>query len=554
MTGTSRVLWWSPRRLLAAVVLGVLGALAFAAPASAHAVLLRTSPAENSVVATAPADVALTFSEQVTPVPDKVHLVGPDGKRADAGAVRVSGNDVLIPMDSKAARGTYLVNYRVVSADGHPVAGAFTFSVGAPSPGGPPVDNGASASSGVPTVALAIARYVGYAGLVLLVGAVLVLSLLWPRRLDTKGLARTAWIGAGVIAVGTVAELVLEVPYISGSGLFSAGAAAWQEVLGSRFGTAHLVRLGVLGVSLILLRPLVNGKSWGSDRVLLAVLGVVGFATWSVSGHPGATPVPMVTVIADMIHIGAMSIWLGGLLMLFLFLLPQGNGAELGAIVPIWSRWATYAVATLVLTGVAQGLVQIGTLSALVGTTYGILVIVKVALVGLALGVAWLSRRMVAPIATDTPGATQKLRMSVLYEVALLAMVLGTTSVLVQTPPARTASAEAPAPTLQQATMNSPLYVVQFEISPATDGNNDVHLYATAPDGGLIKVLEWKGKASLPEKGIENIDIQLLGITDDHAAGQITLPAPGTWTFTFTLRTTDIDQATVSTAVDIRAS
>src|SRR5690349_14693542 len=139
MTGTSRVLWWSPRRLLAAVVLGILGALAIATPASAHAVLLRTSPAENSVVATPPADVALTFSEQVTPVPDKVYLVGPDGKRADAGAVRVNGSDVLIPMDPKAARGTYLVNYRVVSADGHPVAGAFTFSVGAPSPGGPPV-------------------------------------------------------------------------------------------------------------------------------------------------------------------------------------------------------------------------------------------------------------------------------------------------------------------------------------------------------------------------------------------------------------------------------
>jgi copper transport protein len=307
-------------------------------------------------------------------------------------------------------------------------------------------------------------------------------------------------------------------------------------------------------VSLILLRPLVNGKSWGSDRLLLAVLAVVGFATWSVAGHPGASPVPMVTVIADMIHIGAMSVWLGGLLMLFLFLLPQGNAVELSAIVPIWSRWATYAVGTLVLTGVAQALVQVGTFDALVSTTYGRLVIVKVALVCVAVGVASLSRRMVAPIATDTPGAIHRLRMTILYEVAILAMVLGTTAVLVQTTPARTASVQTVAPALQQATMTSPLYVVQFEISPATDGNNDVHLYATAPDGGLIKVLEWKGKASLPDKGIENIDLQLLGVTDDHAAGQVTLPAPGTWTFTFTLRTSEIDQATVSTAVDIRAS
>jgi copper transport protein len=554
MTGINRIPRLAPRRLLVAAVLGILGALAIAGPASAHAALLRTSPAQNSVVATAPSDVALTFSEPVTPVPDKVRLVGPDGKRAEAGPVRVNGSDVLIPMDPKAPRGTYLVNFRVVSADGHPVAGAFTFSVGARSPGGPPTDSGATTSSGVPTIALAIVRYIGYGGLVLLVGAALVLGVLWPRRLDSSGPAKAAWIGAGVVAVATVAELVLEVPYVSGSGLFSAGGAAWQEVLGSRFGTAHLVRLGVLGVSLILLRPLVRGKSWGSDRVLLAVLGVVGFATWSVSGHPGATPVPMITVIADMIHIGAMSVWLGGLLMLFLFLLPQGNGVELSAIVPIWSRWATYAVGTLVLTGVAQGLVQVGTFSALVNTTYGRLIIVKVALVCVTLGVASLSRRLVAPIATETPGAALKMRMIVLYEVAILAMVLGTTSVLVQTTPARTASVQTVAPTLQQATLTSPLYVLQFDISPATDGNNELHLYASAPDGGLIKIEEWKGKASLPSQGIEGIDINLLGLYDDHASGQVTLPAPGKWTFTFTLRTTDIDQATVTTEVDIRAS
>src|SRR5262245_52564881 len=196
MTGTTRVRWWSPRRLLAAAVLGFLGALAIAAPASAHAVLLRTSPAQNSVVSTPPSDVVLTFSEPVTPVPDKVRLIGPDGKRMQAGKVRVNGNDVLIPVDEKAARGTYLVNFRVVSSDGHPVAGAFTFSIGAPSPGGPPADSNATTSSGVPTVALAIVRYIGYGGLVLLVGAALVLGVLWPRRLDSSGPARAAWIGA----------------------------------------------------------------------------------------------------------------------------------------------------------------------------------------------------------------------------------------------------------------------------------------------------------------------------------------------------------------------
>jgi copper transport protein len=543
------------RRLAAAAVLGALAVLVPAAPASAHAVLLRTSPAQNSTVAAAPSDVVLTFSEPVSPVPNKIRIVGPDGRPADDGPVRTNGSDVIVPLDPDAARGTYLVTFRVISADSHPVTGAFTFSIGAPSPGGPPTDTEVSTGSGVPTIAMAVVRYLGYGGLVLLVGAALVLGLLWPQRLDKQGPARVAWIGAAVVAVATVAELVLEVPYVTGSSLFDAGGDAWQEVLSSRFGTAHLVRLGVLGVSLILLRPLVRGTSWGSDRVLLAVLATVGFATWSVSGHPGASPVPMVTVVADMIHIGSMSVWLGGLLMLFLFLLPQGNAAELSAIVPVWSRWATYAVATLVLTGVAQGLVQIGSLSSLFSTTYGWLLVIKVTLVAGTLAVAWQSRRLVAPIATETPGATHKLRMIVLYEVAVLAMVLGTTSVLVQTPPSRTATASPVVPALETATMTSSLFTLQVEVSPATNGNNDVHLYASSPTTGEpIKVEEWLGKASLPAQGIDGIDIQFLPLTEDHATGQVTLPVPGKWTFTFTVRTTEIDQATVNTEINIRAS
>jgi copper transport protein len=285
------------------------------------------------------------------------------------------------------------------------------------------------------------------------------------------------------------------------------------------------------------------------------VLGVVGFATWSVSGHPGASPVPMVTVMADMIHIGAMSVWLGGLLMLCLFLLPKGNAVELSAIVPIWSRWATYAVSILILTGVVQALIQIGSVEALVTTAYGWLVISKVGLVAATLGTAALSRRMVAPIATEAPGAAHRLRMVVLGELAVLALVLGTTSVLVQTTPARTAVAETPAPALQQVTMKSDLFTLQVEVSPATDGINTVHLYAFTPTGvGEAAVQQWTASASLASQGIEPIDIPLLPITPSHATGEVTLPAAGQWKFSFTLRMTDIDQATVTTTLEISKS
>ena len=547
-----------PRRrrvatLLAGALLGlVVVLLGPAAPASAHATLLSTTPAANSVVSQPPAAVLLTFTEPVSPITGKVRVTGPDG-RADAGEPRVEGTNLYINLGPNTPNGTYLVTYRVLSADGHPVAGAFTFSIGAPSPGGPPAEAAEAATNPVVTTLFPIVRYLGFAGLLLLVGAVLVLTTLWPQRLSSGPLVRFAYAGAVLVAVATVLELVLEVPYVLGGGLFSGGVEGWKEVLGSRFGTAHLVRLGVLGVSLLLLRPVVRGRSWSSDRILLCVLGVIGLATWSVSGHPGASPAPMVSVLADMVHLGSMSIWVGGLVMLFLFVLPRANAVELSAIVPVWSRWATYAVGALILTGIAQALIEVGSVNALIDTRYGWLIMAKAGLVIVIIAVASGSRRLVAPIATEQPGAAHKLRMIVLAEVAIIALVLSATTVLVQTTPARTAIAETEGPQLQSMTMTSKLFTLQADIQPAAVGINEVHLYAFAPGGGTIKIEEWKATASLASQGIDGIEITLLAITESHSYGQVTLPMAGEWEFTFTLRTTDIDQATVKATVDIRS-
>lgn len=521
-----------------------------AAPASAHATLVSTTPAADSTVGQPPAAVTLTFSEAVSPVTGKVRVIGPSG-RADAGEPRTEGVNVYIDLGPNTPNGTYLVSYRVISADGHPVGGAFTFNIGAPSPGGPPTDADEARDSGAVKSIFPIVRYLGFAGLALLVGAVLVLTMLWPRRLDSAPLERMAYLGAGLIAVATVLEVVLEVPYVIGGGLFSHTAAGWQEVLGSRFGTAHLVRLGVLGVSLILLKPVVRSRGWGSDRVLMVVLGVVGLATWSVSGHPGASPAPLITVLADLVHLGSMSIWLGGLTMLFLFVLRQANATELGAIVPVWSRWATYAVGALILTGLAQALIEVGSVKALFGTQYGWLVVAKAALVVAIVAVAAQSRRLVPGVATAEEGAARRLRLYVLVEVVVIAVVLGVTAVLVQTTPARTAIAQTSEPTLITASMTSKLFTLQAEFQPASVGINEVHLYAFSPTGGAIDIKEWKATAALPAQGIEPIEISLLPLTESHAYGQATLPAAGVWEFSFTLRTTDIDQASVTTQIKI---
>lgn len=535
---------------LAAAVVGLLAALLPAGPASAHAVLQRSNPMANTTVPTPPNEVVLTFSEPVSPVPGKIQVIGPDGARADRGDPVVRDGVVSIPMRTGGPRGTYLVNYRVVSADSHPVAGGFTYSVGAPSAAPASVEPGES--DPVVGTAIPVVKYLGYLGLVLVVGPALVLAALWPRRLDRRAPVRAAWLGLGLLALSTVAGLLLQAPYRAGLGLTGITVPELRDVLGSTFGITHLVRLAVLAAAALLLRPLMAGRDGLADRVLLAVLAVVGLVTWPLPGHAGAAPLRALTVIADAAHLGAMAVWLGGLLMLLGFLLPRASADELGAILPVWSRWAGIAVGELLLTGVIQAVVAVGTPVALVTTTYGWLLLAKVALFGVVLAVAVFSRRLVRTrIAPEQPG---RLRRLVGIEVATAAVVLAVAAVLVQTTPARTerASAELAQAQVYSATLNSELYALQVDVDPAEAGPNSLHLYAYDKAGKPLPVVEWRATAALPSAGVEPIEIPILRLTDNHAIGEISLPTAGQWEFRFTLRLSEIDQASVTANVSIR--
>lgn len=565
------------RRLLAGAVLGLFFVLLAASPASAHAVLDRTSPASGTVLQDAPTEVVLTFSEPVRAVADKIRVTGPDGKRADSGNASVRDKELRIPLQSGAAKGTYLVSYRVISADSHPIGGGFSYSVGEVS-ATPPSGSADQSVQTDPVVstALGVARFVGYAGLILVIGPTLVLFALWPRRLPTTGPARVAMAGVGLVAFATLAELYLQIPYTSGSGLFGATGTATRDVLATPFAAAHLVRLGVVASVTVLLRPVIAGKAGKVDQTLLVILGVIGLATWPISGHPSASPVPTLTVVADVAHLAGMAVWLGGLLMLFAYLLRLADDRELGAILPVWSGWAMFAVTVLVLAGTAQALVEIGTVGALTGTTYGRLVLLKVGLLAVVIGIAAFSRRTVnrhfafaedaddpvegadgeeaQPVRENLEPAKQRLRRGVLAEVGIAAVVVAVAAALVQTTPARTADANANPPAEPfSVTLITQLFRLEVDVAPTQKGVNTIHLFAFAADGsGPQTVVEWKGSASLPAQGVEAVDIPLLAVTPDHASGQILLPNAGTWQMRFTVRTDDTHQATVTASVPVR--
>ncbi|GLW30747.1 copper resistance CopC/CopD family protein [Actinoplanes regularis] len=540
--------------VLLGLLIGMIGVVFSAGPASAHAALVSSDPNNGNIVPDAPNKVTLTFSESVQLIPGKIKVLGPDSSRADAGEPTVDGTQVTIPLRSGGARGTYLVTYRVVSADSHPVAGTITYSVGAAST--PPSADVAAETRVDPVVRaiIPIGKYLGYAGLVLLVGPVLVLALLWPQRLSRRGPGRLIWTGIGLVVGSTVLAIWLQAPYTLGTGLLDVRVGDLRDVLGSTFGAVMLVRLAVVVAAAFLLRPLLVGTGSESrlDLALLGVLGVAALATWPLTGHPTASPVAGVSVVLDALHLAAMSVWLGGLVMLFAFLLPRANARELGAILPIWSRWAATAVSALIFAGVVQALIEVSSLSGLFNSTYGRLILVKMGLAAIVIAVAAFSRKLVKDKSAEE--SPRVLRRVLLAELGITAVVLGVTAALVQISPPR--SAEASQTTQTDTTVTRTLtdksMSLQVDVYPATVGNNSMHLYAYTPDNKPQPVVEWKATAALPAQGIEPIEIPLLRITDFHAIGDIALPQAGEWTFKFTARTSDIDQSTFTMAVKIR--
>jgi copper transport protein len=446
--------------------------------------------------------------------------------------------------------GTYVVSYRVISADSHAISGAFAFSVGAPS--APPDVQEVGVRPEV-RAAVPVAKYLGYVGLTLTVGPLLLLLTLWPRRLARRGVLRLVWTGVGLLAAGTLASLWLQAPYASGAGAFDVSLTELRQVATSQYGVTLLARLALLAAAVLLVRHILRTRKARTAKITLGLVVVGGLVTWPLAGHQIASPAPPIMAAADVVHLASMSVWLGGLAVLVGFLLRRADPRELRIILPVWSRWAAASVYWLVAAGVVQTVVQVDTPAHLLTTDYGRLIVAKVALVAGVLGVAFFSRRMVRR-AAGTPVAP--LRRAVWAEVAVAAVILAASSVLTQATPARTADVEAAAAAKARGfatTLTSNLYAVQFEVFPAEVGEyNTIHASVYTPDGRPLNVAEWKATLALPSAGIEPIDNQIATLVGNQGLGNLTFPVPGEWLLSLTIRTSEIDQATVTTTIPVR--
>ena len=541
--------------LVAALVL--LGATAPAA--SAHAALMATTPAQAQVVATAPAEVSLTFGEAVTTDLGAVKVLSSSGERADDGPVRQSdgGRIVHLALRSGLADGTYVVVWRVVSADSHPVSGTFSFSIGRAT-----TLTGYAARTAAPRgpgLLLGGTRLLGFAGLLLWLGGALFVLLLWPEGVAARAVRGLLVTAVAVELGAAVAALLLQGPYAAGMGLRHVlDPTLLRDVLHTRYGTATATRVVLAAVALggcLLLRraprPVLGG---------LTGLGVATAVTWSAAGHGGSGDLQPYAAVLDTTHLLATSAWVGGLAMLGLAL-RRWDDPVAARVLPQWSRWATWAVALLVGSGLFAGYREVRSFSALT-TTYGELLGLKTLLVagmlfGGLTGRMWVRRHYgIAPRpgraragtvvhaaeadATDAhlppdEAAVAILRRSVRMETVIAVAVLAVTAVLVQTAPAASATAKP-----YSGTSTAGAYRVQVDLYPARKGLNELHLYTLGPGGRTEDVAEVTGSMVRPDG--ESFTVRPVHVSLGHYEDlQVVLPASGSYHLMLQVRTSDID-------------
>ncbi len=399
-------------RRLAAIVAVLLAACVWAPAAFAHANVIRTTPPDGAIVATAPDAVSILFDDPVTVAPGNA-VVSSDHSSVMDGDPRTErgGHQLVLPL-LKLADGDYSARWRIISDDGHPESGVLAFRVGS---GGAKPQSVLKAESSNPSSLDVAARWLLIGGILVAGGAALFVFIV------TRARERDAALTAAIALVGAA---------VGGVWLLHATNDA-----ATRFGhvtqaTIVVAALGAVAASL----------AWALGRYVVPALvpAALLLLAPTLAGHafrPAGNERPFSTV-ADLVHVTAAAFWIGGLLQLAIVLL-RGGAPEAPR---RFSRLALPAVLLIAVSGVARAVVELSSVSQLWSTGYGRAIVVKTVLLAVTVAIAYGSRRALA--------APMRLLRSVSAELAVLAVLVVAVAVLTALRPGRdyVAAVAAPAP------------------------------------------------------------------------------------------------------------
>jgi copper transport protein len=602
-----RYLW----RVTAVPLAAVLFVAASATPAFAHATLVQTSPAAGQVLSRSPKTLTLGFNESVEVALGAIRVFNSKGQRLDVGgASHPAGQQSRVQVDlPKLKNDSYVVTWRVISADSHPVQGAFTFQVGRAATAGnlQSLSQRLLANQGGDTTVgflYAVARFAVFGSLALLIGAAAFLFFVWPEGRESRRAARLVWAGWIGAVVATVMGIALDGAYAAALPLGDAvKPSVISDVLDTRFGRVWLLRLVLLLLAIPLLRLLVNRRPvleyplprWWRPAAAVVAVGLL--LTPGLSGHAGTGRLVALAIIADVAHVGGVSLWLGGLVVLLVVVLRRKHLDELREVVPRYSRLALAAISVIVVSGAFQAWRQLGSISNLRDTDYGKILTAKLLAFGVLIITAAFSREIVnrrfrsprptpaaapqsrVPVTAGGPPLTpnaggnggsgdggegedeeaaedawemRNLRRHVGLEAVIAVVILSIAALLVNAAPAVSVNnSGASGVTLQSSQLR-----VDVTAIPGAPGANELHFtayspqgapLAITPSGGLTEVKEFQVSASLPSRGIAPIPIPVRRIGPGHyIASGVNLPIRGDWNLTVRVLLSETDQAALA--------
>ncbi|GAB3929163.1 transport integral membrane protein [Microlunatus endophyticus] len=519
--------------LLATVPVALLIIVAGSPAASAHAVLVGSDPLDGSRLATIPARVTLRFDEPVQIIDGGTTVISTAGGRVETGAPVAGdgGRSVIINLDPAPGKkpATYLVSYRIVSADSHVVVGSIRFGV-AQDPTA--IDQPAQAGAGPPGVVSAIGTGLTYAGVVGAIGCLAAGFLLWPSALRSRRLNPVIIGGPVLIMVGTLARLIAAAPAAEGtgwSGMLQLEGLPFTLIgyLGRMLAVQFTLAAALLPLSRAI-RPRRGDQA--ADPVMqtgwaLAAIALIG--VMAASGHGGAGNGRWFALPATALHLAAMAIWIGGVIDLLLVVRPRLRTLPrtTGMIIDRWSRLAFAAVAALALSGELLAWRQIQPIEALWRTPYGITLLIKLGLAAVAVIIGWFGSR----VAARRRDLTHTRRMLV-AEIMIMVLVIAAATVLSATPAAR----DQYGPSAQ---LSAPFGGDQLNVRVAGTRRGPQQIIVRAVDaaGRPLPIRSLSGQLSSVQAQVAAVDVRFRSGSGEWHSTDATMPLPGLWQLTLTV-------------------
>ncbi|MCP3389396.1 CopD family protein [Bradyrhizobium sp. CCGB12] len=501
----------------------------FATGALAHAALVAVEPTSGSMLASAPKAVVLRFNEAVTP--GAIRLIDGAGTTRDDLRVDASGEAISVAMPPDLPQGTAVVSYRVISQDGHPVAGSMIFSIGMPTGTQPPanVDRGLTTLIWLARVGLYLGLFVGVGG---------VFFARWVAWSTTGMTVPRVALAIGIpSAAASLGALGLDLLGLPPSAL--ATAPPWKVAFATSAGPALLVAIAAMLFALMALRSV-----WYARALAVVAFISVGLSL-AMIGHAATAPPEALTRPAIFLHGLGVTIWIGALAPL-VALVSKPTIATL-PVVNRFSRIAALAVGVLALTGLALAIVQLEKPVALIETRYGLILSIKLALVTGLLALAALNRFWLTPaLARDEKGPA--LKRSILLEGAIALAILVVVSGWRFTPPPRTIVPEAPL----AIHIHSDKAMFQVLVSPGKAGLDDFVLQLMTGDATPLAAKEVTLTLSLPERGIEPMERSAsLGPDGYWHVRKVELPFAGRWHVRIDALVTDFEKVTLEDELEV---